>query len=332
MYIWSTLGYNVLSGLILLVATLLVGLLVSGIDRILAARLQARIGPPIVQPWRDLVKLMSKKTIIPAKATGWLYNFAPVMTLMSVLLLVLYLPFFDVTPLLSSYGDIIVVLYLLMMPAIAMVVGGFASGNRYATIGAQRKIILMMSYELPLAVLIVGAVWFLNQVNSSGLAFSFSTFSQYPLFSSVGAIGFIGVILLFVSLFVSLCAELIKTPFDAPEADTELAEGLLVEYSGRNLALFNLADMVKLGVFVTLVIGLFFPYQLSSFVDLGGWVYLGNALFFLLKFLIISVFGLTFVRVAFARLKITQITKFFWLISTGISLLGFLLLYVEVLL
>jgi len=273
--------------------------------------------------------LMSKETIVPEKSVKWLFNFAPIFALASALLLMLYLPFFDTVPLLAGYGDLIVVMYLLLIPALAIVIGGFASGNSYATIGAQRKMIMMMSYEFPLAVLVIGFVWMISKMAPSAIGFSFSTFIHYPIFSMVGWIGGIGVFLLFLVILVSLTAELIKAPFDASEADTELAEGLLVEYSGRNLALFLLTDAVKLTAFGTLIIGLFFPYQLSTFIDLGGFMLLGNVIFFLFKFFIIAFLGLTLERIAFARFKITQITKFFWLISAGISLLGFLLIYID---
>jgi formate hydrogenlyase subunit 4 len=322
---------HVLIGLFIVVTSLVVGLFFLGIDRKIAARFQSRIGPPIVQPFRDLVKLMSKQTVVPEKAVRWLYNLAPILALASALLLVLYLPFFGVKPILSGYGDLIVVAYLLIMPALAMVLAGYASGNTYATVGAQRKMIMMLSYEFPFAVVIFAMVWNLMQRVPGADGFSFAAFSQYPVFSVVGVVGFVGVILLFLMLLVSLCAELVKVPFDAPEADTELAEGLLVDYSGRNYALFMLADAVKLTAFITLVIGLFFPCKLARFVDLGGIAMLGEVLFFLLKFFVIALVGLTFQRVAFARLKITQATKFFWIISAGVSLVAFVMIYVDVL-
>lgn len=159
--------------------------------------------------------------------------------------------------------------------------------------------------------------------------FAFATFAAHPIFTLVGPLGLIGVLLLLFSIIVTLCAELIKTPFDAPEADTELAEGLLVEYSGRNLALFMLSDAAKLVAFITLVIGLFFPFTLSSFVDpinLGRFSFVGNTAFFLVKFFIIAFIGMSFMRVAFARFKINQITRFFWIYSAGISFLGLILI------
>ena len=315
---------------IVVVLTILFGMLFLGIDRKVAARFQARIGPPIVQPFRDFIKLLAKQTIIPENSIKWLFSFAPVLAVASSLLLVLYLPFLDMNPVLGNYGDIIVVLYLLLVPGIAMVVGGLASSSKYATIGAQRKMVTMMSYELPLATLVIAMVWRLSSVSGEA-AFSFSTFASYPILNHVGIIGIIGLVFLFIAILITICGELIKTPFDAPEADTELAEGLLVEYSGRNLGLFILSDAAKLVAFVTLIIALFFPYRLSSFIDMGMFNVIGNAIFFIIKFFIIAFVGLSFERVAFARLKIDQVARFFWVYSLGISLIGLLLIVIDTL-
>ncbi len=318
----------ILGGIGVAIAILL-GMLFLGIDRKIAARFQSRIGPPITQTFTDFVKLLSKQTIVPHNAIGWLFNLMPVIAAASAAMLVLYLPLLDTTPVLENYGDLVVVLYLLAIPAIAMIVGGFASSSPYAAIGAQRKMVTVMSYEVPLATLIIAIVWKTSQLFPTEKAFSFATFANHPILTIVGPVGIIGVVLLFISIMTALCAELIKTPFDAPEADTELAEGILVEYSGRNLALFILSDAAKLVAFVTLVIGLFFPFTLSSFIDLGAFNFAGNAAFFLFKFFIISFIGLSFVRVAFARFKINQVTRFFWIYSAGISLLGLILIVVD---
>ncbi len=318
---------------LMLLLAIIVGLFFLGLDRKIAARFQSRIGPPIVQPFRDLVKLLAKETIVPDNAIGWLFNLAPVIALASALLLILYLPFLGVAPILSGYGDLILVLYLLMLPALAIAIGGFASGNNYATVGAQRKLIMMLSYEFPLAVLVMAVVWKTSSMFPDLQGFTFSTFMQHPVLTLVGPVGGFGVVLLIVTILIALCAELIKGPFDNPEADTELAGGVLVDYSGRNLALFLLSDAVKLCAFITLVIGLLLPCSLgdmfSSFMYTGWLAIAANVVFFFVKFTVIAILGLTFVRVAFARLKINQATKFFWLVSAGISLLGLLLISLD---
>ncbi|MBW2965125.1 NADH-quinone oxidoreductase subunit H [Candidatus Woesearchaeota archaeon] len=321
-----------LDGLIaflIVAASTLTGLMFLGIDRKLAARLQSRIGPPVIQPVRDLIKLMSKETIVPERAVKWLFNFAPIMALASALLLLLYLPVFDMPAFFQEPGGLVIVLFLLILPALALVIGGFSSGNNYATVGAQRKMVMMLSYEFPFAVIIIALVTLMTRHFPTEDAFSFAAFAQHPVLGLAGPLGIIGLLMLFAMLLISLCAEVVRVPFDAPEADTELAGGIFVEYSGRNYALFSMADAAKMCAFITLVIALFFPYRLSTFVELGVLETAGNALFFLLKFLVLAFFGLTFERIAFSRLKINQATRFFWMISAGISIIAFVFIHID---
>ncbi|MFH1063748.1 MAG: complex I subunit 1 family protein [Candidatus Woesearchaeota archaeon] len=322
-----------IGAVLVILLAMIIGLFFLGIDRKIAARFQSRIGPPVIQPFRDLVKLLTKETIIPDNAVRWLFSLAPVAALTSALLLILYLPFLGVAPILSGYGDLILVLYLLMLPALSIAIGGLASGNNYATVGSQRKLIMMLSYEFPLAVLVMAIVWRTSRMSLDLPGFSFATFAQHPILTLVGPVGVVGVILLAITILIALCAELIKGPFDNPEAETELAGGILVDYSGRNLALFLLSDAVKLCAFITLIIGLLLPCSLgdmfSSFTY-SGWIAIAsNVAFFFVKFTVIALLGLTFVRVAFTRLKITQVTRFFWLVSGGISLIGLLLIFLD---
>jgi len=137
----------------------------------------------------------------------------------------------------------------------------------------------------------------------------------------------VGVILILLSLLIVLPAELSKIPFDVAEAETEIAEGVLVDYSGRNLALFYLADGVKTFALASLVVVIFFPYQLTEFVALGG--LLGDAanlLFFLLKVSLVMLFAVTMVRVSVARLRISEVVSTYWVAITLMALLGLVLL------
>ncbi|MGC9554931.1 MAG: NADH-quinone oxidoreductase subunit H, partial [Thermoplasmatota archaeon] len=118
-----------------------------------------------------------------------------------------------------------------------------------------------------------------------------------------------------------------KIPFDVAEAETEIAEGVLVDYSGRNLALFYLADGVKTFALASLVVVIFFPYQLTEFVALEG--LLGDAanlLFFLLKVSLVMLFAVTMVRVSVARLRISEVVSTYWVAITLMALLGLVLL------
>jgi formate hydrogenlyase subunit 4 len=326
----SEVGFRIVTGTLLVSAFgIIFGLIFKGIDRKLAAHMQARVGPPIRQPFRDVIKLFVKENIVPENAISWVFNAAPIIGLVATISILLYLPIGGFDPLFANKGDLILVLYLLIIPSLAMVAGGFASGSPYATVGAQREMILMMSYEFPLAVTIIAIAWKLTVV-TGGNVFSLATIATNPLWNNVGLLGLIGFVLLLIVMILVTPGELSKIPFDVPEAETEIAGGLLVEYSGRNLALFYLTDAVKTIVMASLIIALFFPYNLSPLLGLNG--YLANItdmLFYLFKIFIIIIFSVTLIRVGVARLKIDQVVYSYWIPLTLISLIGLVLIMIE---
>ena len=315
-------------GIVILFGSALLGMVYKGFDRKLAAQMQGRIGPPLRQPFYDVVKLMIKENVVPVHAVGWLYNLMPLVALVAAGTLLFYIPLGGFGPLLGGYGDLILILYLLAVPSLAMVVGGFAAGSPYATVGAQREMVMMMAYEFPLAVALVSLAWRLSAVLPVGThVFSLSVLAANPLWGLVGPLGFIGLLLLFGALLVVMPGELAKIPFDIPEAETEIAGGILAEYSGRNLAMFYLADAIKMVVMASLAVALFVPYGLANVFGVAGfWGGLIDVVFFLVKVFVVIFVSVITVRVGFARLKIGQATRLFWLPVTGVSLLGLLLL------
>ena len=322
-----TIANAVWQGIVILFGSVLLGMVYKGFDRKLAAQMQGRIGPPLRQPFFDVVKLMIKENIVPEHAVGWLYNLMPVIALVASATLLFYVPLGGQAPLLGGFGDLILILYLLAVPSLAMVVGGFAAGSPYATVGAQREMVMMMAYEFPLAVTLVSLAWRLSAVLPGANVFSLSVLAVNPLWGLVGPLGFIGLLLLFGALLVVMPGELAKIPFDIPEAETEIAGGLLAEYSGRNLAMFYLADAVKMVVMASLAVALFVPYGLANVFGVAGfWGGLIDVLFYLVKVFAVIFVAVITVRVGFARLKIGQATRLFWLPVTGVSLLGLLLL------
>lgn len=309
---------------------IVVALFYKGIDRKLAAKMQARLGPPLRQPFLDFFKLMIKENIVPENAVPWIFNGVPILTLVSVLTILFYLPVGNIPPLLSGYGDVILIVYLLTLPAIGIVIGGFASGSPYANVGAQREMVMMMSYELPLVTTVVSIGYKLSQAYPQLNVFSLAVLNSHPIWGLVGPLGFIGAILLLITLVVVTPGELSKIPFDVPEAETELAGGLLVEYSGRNLALFSLADATKTIVMASLTIVLFFPYNLSPLFHLGGFMAnLVDILFFLVKLFVVIFLEVTFIRVAAARFKIDQVSYAYWVPISLMGLLGLALIFLD---
>jgi formate hydrogenlyase subunit 4 len=302
------------------------GLFYKGIDRKLSARMQGRIGPPFRQPFRDVAKLFAKENIVPDHAIPWIFNLVPLVGLIVTISILLYLPLGGFPPVFSSGGDLIVVLYLLIIPSLCLVVGGFSSGSPYAIIGAQREMATMIAYEFPLAVLVITIAWQMFQRGITHV-FSFSTIASTPVWNQVaGPLGYVGFAILLLVLLLVTPAELSKIPFDSSEAETELAGGLLVEYSGRNLAMFYLTDGVKTVVMASIIVALFFPYNLSSFVGVGSYsAMVIDVLFYLFKVFLVILFSVTLIRVAIARLKIDQIVYTYWIPLTLASLVGLIL-------
>ncbi|MFH1101452.1 MAG: complex I subunit 1 family protein [Methanobacteriota archaeon] len=328
----------ILGGLFLTGFGIFFGLLFKGIDRKIAAHMQGRIGPPITQPFRDVKKLFVKENIIPEQAIPWIFNLAPLIGLIATISILLYLPILPFgaqgafSPILPAWGgDLILILYLLIIPSLAMVIGGFSSGSPYAVVGAQREMATMIAYEFPLAIIIISIAWKLLQTNLGGPVFTFSLLTSTPVWNLAGPFGFIGFIVLLLALILVTPAELSKIPFDSPEAETEIAGGLLVEYSGRNLAMFYLTDGVKTVVMASLIVALFFPYNLTQAGLLHGLVgtlpgYALDILFFFLKVFLIILFSVTLIRVAIARLRIDQIVYTYWIPITLMALIGLILI------
>jgi len=312
---------------------LLAGLWFTGIDRVLAARMQARIGPPVRQPFIDLAKLMVKQNVVPANAIPWLFNGAPLLALASAVTILLYIPMAALPglPVLNLHGDLVLIMYLLLMPGLAMVAGGLASGSPYATIGAQREMVTMIAYELPLASTVIAFAWKLAQMDIAN-PFSLATLAATPIWTLVGPVGFMGLLLLLATMLLVVPGELGRIPFDAPEAETEIAGGLLVEYSGRNLALFSLSLAVKTIVVTALIVALFFPWNFTQLVPITCCPFLAagaNILFFLFKLLVVLFFSVTLIRISVARFRITQVVDVYWKVLGALSLVGLILVMAD---
>ncbi|MGA1820728.1 MAG: DUF6079 family protein, partial [Thermoplasmatota archaeon] len=348
MYEVAEIAIKIGIGLAIILIALYVALLLKGVDRKLAAWLQARVGPPIRQPVWDTFKLFQKENIVPERAVPWAFNGAPLLAFVVSMVILLYLPLGPVglrgetsgvedwfTPMLGGYGDLILLIYLMAIPGLMMSIGGFASGSPLSTVGAQREMVMMMSYELPLAVVILAMAWRFTHVDLGGMnVFSVETFVKVPLWNEVGVLGIFGLMLLAGVFFLIIPSELSKIPFDAPEAETEIGGGIIAEYSGTNLAMFYLADAVKTVAFTALAIAIFFPYNLSPVIEtfvqeigfagyVEPWIAFGiDMVFWLLKIELLYFLAVTVVRVGAARLKIDKLSWLYLIPLSVISLVA----------
>lgn len=321
---------RLVAGTAVLFLSLLLAMLYDGVDRVVHARMQRRLGPPYLQPFYDLMKLFVKENIVPRRAIAWVFNSAPVLAVTAVLLVFLYIPMGSMPPILGTSGDVILIVYLFALSAVAMVAGGFASGSPYANIGAQREMVLMMSYEVPLSIVVTTMAYFAYKNGMPGEPFSLSTFVAMPIWGVADWIGILGLFALFLALMAVVPAEVGKVPMDIAEAKTEILEGLISEYSGRNLAMFKLTFALRNSAMCAVVVSLFFPWNIGAVLGLtGAGLLLADFVFFWLKVLLLQVFGVTVIRTAFGRLKIWQASQFYWVQVGGLALAGMILLSLD---
>ena len=292
-----------------------IGLLLAGIDRKTLARMQKRIGPPIVQPWYDFLKLMGKETIVPANANRAVFLGAPVVGLASLVVMMLFIPIFGYSAF-SGGADLIVILYLLTIPAVCLIVGGSSSGSPYAGIGISREMVTMMAYELPLIITLLGVA---KVVGGETLVFSMRAISNWQLANGC-LIAHWALIPAAIAFLLIIPAEVGTQPFDVAEAETEICEGPLVEYSGAPLGVFKLNTAIKMfimtGLFTTLFLG---------GID-TGMVWL-NVIIYVAISIVLTVLTMTIPHAICARLKIEKLFKFYWTIVAGLAALSLILVW-----
>jgi len=239
----------ILGGLANVFIVLLVAPFFQGVLRKVTARVQSRQGPPIWQPYYDTFKLLGKEDIESGEAPV-MQRFATYLSLASILTVACLVPMGFSTPM-NGAGDAILVIYLLTLSGICMLLAGLAAGSTYSLVGISREMMTMLTLEPLFAITIVIAA-----VHTQ--SFRLDTILNGAIYQTAG-FPVSGVIMLGVML-LSFQAFVARVPFDISEAETEIMEGPLIEYSGPKLAIFKYAQMVKLIVFSALFIGIFVPW------------------------------------------------------------------------
>ncbi|MCB4790870.1 MAG: NADH-quinone oxidoreductase subunit H [Elusimicrobia bacterium] len=285
----------------------ILGMFVSWVDRKVTARVQWRLGPPILQPFYDLRKLLLKETIIPKQGNTLLFVLSPVLSLLSVILVSNILVLTYLYPQRSFMGDMIVVIYLLLIPALTTIIGASASFNPLSSLGASREIKLILSYELPfILALLVPIIRSHSILLGDIIRFQQSSGSFASSLSGM---------LAFAVALLCMHAKIGLVPFDLAEAETELAGGVSIEYSGPLLAFWKLSKMMMLIVAPVFLIVAF----------LAG----GGITGFIIKFLLITV-AFILIKNTNPRVRIDQAMRFFWgpvailgFVSVLLALMGF---------
>lgn len=301
---------------------LIIGFFFKGLDRRVEARLQRRVGPPLVQPWLDTAKLLTKETLIPKTACKEAFLLAPVVGFAGMAVCAAFIPVPGVFDGLYNMGDLLVLFYLLPIPAIAMMMGGSASSSPFGAVGFSREMIIMLAYETPLLMVLLATAMLVGKsLNGGDWGAEFSLLKIVEWQQVNGSLGFNPVMIpAFLAYLIFLPGTMGVAPFDIPEAETEVVEGPLLEYGGPLLALFNVGSALKTFVVLGLGVAMFFPGTLGDF-------WLINLLWFLAKCLVLMLVSLTVVKSATGRYRIDQAFRFFVLVPTMLALCSLLLVW-----
>ena len=303
--------------LILINAVLLGAAIVSWMERRLLGRFQNRIGPNrwgpfgLLQPIADLFKLITKEDLIPAGADRIAFTLVPIIMVASLILMAAVIPFAKDTSLVDLNVGILYLLAISSLTSIALFTAGWASDNRYALFGTARSVAVLISYEVPVVLSLLGVVMIAGSMSLSSIVES-----QSIPFIVVQPLAF------FVFL-AGMSAELNRTPFDLAEAESEIIAGYHTEYSGIKFALIQAAEFGGVLVVSALITTLF----------LGGWSgpweeYLGWVWFLVKTILVVAVFS--WIRATFPRLRIDQIMAFSWKVMLPLSIINLAATTIEV--
>ncbi|WP_124728482.1 NADH-quinone oxidoreductase subunit NuoH [Staphylospora marina] len=277
--------------------------------------IQNRPGPNRVGPWgllqtvADVLKLLIKEDVVPRKADASLFKFAPVIAFVPAFAVLAVIPFTDTL----KFSDFAVgLLYYMAISSITIIgimAGSWASNNKYALLGGMRSAAQMISYEIPLVMSVVGIIMTVGSLNLEEIVRAQKdVWFIFPQF--VG----------FIVFLIASVSELNRTPFDLPEAESELVAGYFVEYSGFRFAFFMLAEYVYV----------FAMASLTTVLFLGGWnapfglTFIPPIIWFAVKFVAI-VFFLFWLRGTMPRIRVDQLMQFAWKVLLPLAIFNIFL-------
>lgn len=314
--VWSNFLLYLIGAALLGTSALLLTLIFIWAERKIIGRLQDRYGPNQVGPWgifqsvADMVKIFIKEHIIPYGVDPVPYHLAPIIIVASVLLVWAVIPFSNS---LTETNLNVAVIFLLAVGGLGelgIMMAGWGSNNKYALISAFRASAQMISYEIPMAIILLIPV-----LLSSSMAMNDIVNAQnipFILIMPFGAFIF----------FVASIAENGRAPFDLAEAESELVAGFNIEYSGLKFGMFYVADFLRAFtsalIFSTIFLGGWRGPGVETFPVLGG-------LYLALKSIGIWFLGI-WIRGSFPRYRIDQMMNINWKFLTPVSLLLFMLI------
>ena len=285
------------------------------VERKIEARMQNRMGPTftgpggILQPFADVVKLLTKEDIVPGGAKKTIFRLAPILSFSIIVFAISFLPIDGaaIIPDSSFAGDLIFIMALITIANFFLFLSGWASANPYSDIGASRLLTQFLGYDIPLVILALAPAFLAGSLTIASIAAS-----QYLPFIILAPWAF----MLFI---ITLQAELEKDPFDIPHAESEVVGGLETEFCGGKLAFLRLTRDMQIVFGAALVVELFLggPYGPVFFGFPEFWFFL----WFVLKLLAVVVVT-EYLTCLFARLRIDQVLTANWKVLLPLSVLS----------
>lgn len=300
------------------------GVLMAGIDRKLVARMQRRVGPPILQPWYDFLKCCGKETIIPRYAKKGLFIGAPYLGLACLIVVALFIPVGSFGSAFTAGADLVVILYLLTIAGVTLIIGAASTGSPYAGVGLSREMVAMISYELPFVLVLLAVGRVAGADTGLGCTFSLGTIAAYQA-ANGPLIAHWALIPAAIAMLLVIPCEVGSHPFDIAEAETEICEGALAEYSGHPLGVFRLSHYVKMYIMTALFCAMFLG---GITVGLAGTVgVVVDVLIFLVLCGVVSFICMTLPHAVCARLRVEQVFKFYWTVVAGLAALSLIMVW-----
>lgn len=305
---------NVLFPIIQALALFAAAPLLSGVTRVLRARLHNRRGPGVLQEYRDLIKLLGRQSVAPA-ASGWVFRLTPFVLVGVMLTIAMALPVITIDSPLPSLGDLITLIYLFAIARFFFAIAGLDTGSPFTGIGASREAMLGVLVE---PILLLG-LWVAAQVaGSTHISNITDTLYHWPLPRSV-------------PLVLAMCAcafatfiEMGKLPFDLAEAEQELQEGPLTEYSGSGFAVLKWGISLKQLVVLQMFVGVFLPWgQMEQVTAVGA----ALAVVVAIVKLLLGVAVIALFENSMARLRFAATSRITWA-GFGFAFLAFVSLLV----
>jgi hydrogenase-4 component C len=301
-------------GLFQALVMLLAAPLLSGLSRVLRAKMHNRRGPSLFQNYRDLAKLMKRQQVIPEQA-GWVFQATPYLIMVAMLLIAAMLPIFTDRSPFNWAGDLILVVYLYALARFFFSLSGLDSGSPFGGIGGRRELLISVLVE-PGLLLVLFMMALLAGSTSLGAISAGVATGRIPYYTSV----WLGMLAFAFASFV----EMGKLPFDLAEAEQELQEGPLTEFSGHALALMKWGIYLRQAVLVAFFLAIFLPFGSVTDLAFGLPLLLRGSVAVVAFFLkvIACYFLMALVENAMARVRFLKAPAVIWT-ALGAAVLSF---------